>query len=222
MTGGHGVGGSDPLSPTETSPVFHTLGQVTGEEKARWDERYSTGDYQPRWEPSPLVDQAIDLVAKGRALVLACGAGRNALRLAEAGFEVTGVDVSSVAIEMARAEASARGLEVDWRVSDVADFELSEDTYDLITMIRFVDRDIWPDIPAALAKNGWLLMEQHLRTHRDVIGPSGDYRLDPGELLEAFSRMRIVHYSEAFEPSDRSSGMTATARLLACKGDPGW
>ena len=222
LTGGHEVGGSNPLSPTGPLPVSHTLGQVTSEEKARWDERYSTGDYQPRWEPSPLVERAITLVRSGRALVLACGAGRNALRLAEAGFEVTGVDVSSVAIEMAKEAASGRGLDIDWRVSDVRDLEMSDDTYDLITMIRFVDRNIWPDIPGALTENGWLLMEQHLRTYRDVVGPSGDYRLGPGELLEAFRRMRIVHYSEALEPSDRSSGMTATARLLACKGDPGW
>jgi tellurite methyltransferase len=195
---------------------------MTREEKARWDERYSSGDYEPRREPSPLVEQATDLVAPGRALVLACGAGRNALRLAEAGFEVTGVDVSSVAIETAKEAASARGLDVDWRVSDVRDFELSANTYDLITMIRFVDRDVWPDIPQALNEDGWLLMEQHLRTYRDVVGPSGDYRLDPGELLDAFPGMRIVHYSEALEPSDKSSGMATTARLLACKGDPGW
>lgn len=195
---------------------------MTADEKARWDERYSTGDYQPRWHPSPLVEQAIDLIGTGRALVLACGAGRNALRLAEAGFEVSAVDVSSVAIDMARAEASTRGLEVDWRVSDVGEFDLPAATYDLITMIRFVDRDIWPDLPEALTPNGWLLMEQHLRTYRDVIGPSGDYRLQPGELLRAFADLRIVHYTEAYEPSDKANRMTATARMLACKGDPGW
>ena len=195
---------------------------MAGEEKARWDERYSTGDYQPRQHASELVEDAIGIIGGDSALVLACGTGRNALRLAEAGFEVTGVDVSSVAIEMAKEEAYARGLEVDWRVSDVKEFDLAERTYDLITMIRFVEREIWADIAGALTENGWLLMEQHLSTDRDVIGPSGDYRVDPGELLDVFSGMRIVHYSEAFEPSDRSSGMTATARLLACKGDPGW
>ena len=195
---------------------------MTDEEKTRWDQRYATGDYEPRWHPSLLVEQAIDLIGTGSALVLACGAGRNALRLAEAGFEVTGVDVSSVAIEMAEEEASVRGLEIAWHVSDVRRFELAQDAYDLITMVRFVERAVWPDVPKALTANGWLLMEQHLATDRDVVGPSGDYRVEPGELLDAFSSMRIVHYSEAFEPSDKSSGMSATARLLACKGDPGW
>lgn len=202
----------------------HDVDLETGElsEKARWDERYSTGDYQPRREPSPLVEQAITLIGTGKALVLACGAGRNALRLAEAGFDVTGVDVSSVAIDMAKEAASNRGVQVDWQISDVDEVDLVRGTYDLITMVRYVNRGIWPRLPDALTGNGWLLMEQHLKTHRDVIGPSGDYRLEPGELLRAFSRMRIVHYTEAFEPSDRSNGKTATARLLACKGDPGW
>lgn len=195
---------------------------MTAEEKARWDERYSTGDYQPRSEPSPIIEKAIEYIGSGGALVLACGAGRNALRLAEAGFDVTGVDISSVAIDMAQKEADRRGLVIDWRVGDVAEFDLSERHYDLITMIRYVNRSIWPDLAGALTEDGWLLMEQHLRTHRQVIGPSGDYRLDAGELLGAFSELRIIEYSESIEHSERGEGLVASARMLACKGDPGW
>ncbi len=192
------------------------------DEKARWDERYSTGDYRPRSQPSAIVDRAIEYGASGRALVLACGTGRNALRLSEAGLEVTAVDISSVAIDMARHEARSRGLKVDWRVGDVAEFDLSEGKYDLITMIRYVNRSIWPVLADALATDGWLVMEQHLRTYREVIGPSADYRVDTGELLVAFSGMRIIEYFELIEPSERSEGLAASARMLACKGDPGW
>lgn len=195
---------------------------MTSDEKTRWDERYSTGDYQPRSAPSALVEQAIGLIGPGRALVLACGTGRNAIRLAEAGFEVTAVDISGVAIGMAREDSSNRGVEVDWQVGDVGEVDLPPSTYDLITMIRYVNRNVWPELPGALTSNGWLLMEQHLATYRDVIGPSGDYRLQPGELLNAFANLRIVQYSEVFEPSERSNGMSCTARLLACTGDPGW
>ncbi len=195
---------------------------MTAEEKARWDERYSTGEYQPRSEPSPIVERVIEYVGSGCALVLACGAGRNAIRLAEAGFDVTGVDISSVAVDRARKEADNRGLEVDWRVADVGSFDLSVPRYDLITMIRYVDRSIWPQLADALTNGGWLLMEQHLRTYRQVIGPSGDYRLDSGELLGAFSDLRIIEYSEGIEHSERGGGLVASARMLACKGDPGW
>ena len=153
---------------------------------------------------------------------MACGAGRNALRLAEAGFEVSAVDVSEVAIDMAKTQARIRRLDVDWQVGDLDDMKLSADSYDLITMIRYVNRAIWPGLYPALGSNGWLLMEQHLRSHRDVIGPTDDYRLEPGELLRAFPSMRIIEYSESIEGSDRQPGLVASARLLACKGDPGW
>ncbi len=195
---------------------------MMAEEQQRWDQRYASGEYRPRVDPSPIVDRAIDLIGTGRALVLACGAGRNALRLAEAGFEVVAVDISPVAIGLAKTEAAAREIDLDWVVADVDDFDLSAGRFDLITMIRYVNRSVWPDLLGGLAENGWLLMEQHLRTYREVIGPSGGYRVDPGELLDAFSSLRMVEYSELIEASDRTDGWVASARMLACLGDPGW
>lgn len=45
-----------------------------------------------------------------RAIDLGCGAGGVAIELAEAGFDVTGVDFSQVALRKARAAAERRGL----------------------------------------------------------------------------------------------------------------
>lgn len=53
---------------------------------ARWDERYASGDYQPRTASSSLVDEAIEYIGSGKALDLACGTGRSALRLARGRF----------------------------------------------------------------------------------------------------------------------------------------
>ena len=195
---------------------------MASDEKARWDERYASGEYQPRTEPAPLVELAIHYVPPARALVLACGAGRNALRLAEAGFGVDAIDVSSVAIEMAGKAARERGVDVNWRVADLEEIEIEPDSYDLITMIRYNNRNLWPAMMRALKPNGWILMEQHLRTNRDVVGPSGPFRVDPGEILEAFGDFRIVEYFEAFGPFGRAGETTATNGILACKGDPGW
>jgi len=192
------------------------------EEQARWDERYASGDYQPSLVHSSLVAEAAGHVREGRALVLACGAGRNALYLASRGFQVDAVDISAVAIEMARTEARRLGLSVDWRVADLSQFDLEPDRYDIITMIRYTNRAIWPHLPAALSDNGWLVMEQHLRTRHQVAGPSQEYRLAPGELLDAFPEMRVIKYVEEFGESPTSGRMIATAMLLACKGDPGW
>lgn len=193
------------------------------QERARWNERYASGEYRPQRAASSLVEEAIARVGGGRALVLACGSGRNALRLAESGFEVTAVDISPVAIDMARVESEVRGLVIEWRVADIDDLELPQAVFDLITMIRYVNRAVWPRLVDWLSVDGWLLMEQHLRTHRVVIGPSDHYRVGPGELLTAFSDLRVITYTESIEPTGATSpGLAATARLLACKGDPGW
>jgi SAM-dependent methyltransferase len=195
---------------------------MSEDERVRWDDRYATGDYRPHPNPSPFLEAALGVVPPGRALVLACGTGRNALRLAEAGFAVEALDISSVALERARAEAKRRRVEVEWRAADLDHVDLDPGRYHLITMIRYVNRTLWPTVIAAIAGNGWLLVEQHLRTPLDVGGPGDDFRLAPGELLAAFSELRIVTYDEGLHPADGPGQRVALTRLLACKGDPGW
>jgi SAM-dependent methyltransferase len=191
-------------------------------DRVRWDERYTTGDYLPRSDPSPFLESTLRVVPPGRALVMACGTGRNALHLAEAGFDVEAIDISSVAVDRARTEADRRGLRVQWRVADLDEVKFDDGAYDLITLIRYVSRDAAPRIVNALAPDGWLIVEQHMETRLDVIGPGTDFRLAPGELLDVFSELRIVTYSDGLRPSDVPGNTAALTRLLACKGDPGW
>ena len=192
-------------------------------EGLEWDRRYTDGDYRPRTWPSPFLGEWIERFPVGRALDVACGAGRNALRLAEAGHHVDAIDISTSAINMARAEAEDRRLDVKWIVADLDDADLGTSRYDLITVIRYVNRPMWPRLVAALAPNGWLLIEHHLVTAATVHGPhSPEFRLAPQELLEAFNALRILYYEETIEDSARDRGSYALARLVACKGDPGW
>ena len=53
-------------------------------------------------------------------LDLGCGSGYDALALAELGFEVSGCDISQVAIDHAQETAEAAGLAVDYRQHDIA------------------------------------------------------------------------------------------------------
>jgi tellurite methyltransferase len=197
---------------------------VSQDERSRWDRRYATGEYVPRADPTPFLLEWLERIPVGRALDVATGTGRNALALAEAGYEVDAVDISAVAIERARAEARRRGLRVNWVVADLDAGELPGDGYDLITVLRYRNPDLWPRLEAALAPDGWILIEHHLQTDRqDVAGPGDDaFRLAPGELLDAFGDLRIVHYSEGVEPTDDGDALFALARLVACTGDPGW
>jgi SAM-dependent methyltransferase len=196
---------------------------VSEEERRRWDERYATGGYRARTWVTPFLEHWAPSFAIGRALVVACGPGRNALHLAEHGFDVVGVDISEVAIDRARADAIERGLEAEFRVTDLDDFAPERESFDLITVIRYRNPGLWPRLVAALAPDGWILVEHHMKTTADVAGPSSpDFRLDPGELLRAFDGLRVVHYSETIEPADDETATYAIARAVACHGDPGW
>jgi protein-L-isoaspartate O-methyltransferase len=197
---------------------------VSEQERTRWDHRYAAGEYVPRSDPTPFLLEWLDRIPPGRALDIATGTGRNALALAEAGSDVDAVDISTVAIDRARAEAERRGLQVNWVVADLDTDVLPGDGYDLITVLRYRNPALWPRLKAALAPDGWILVEHHLRTTRvDASGPSDDaFRLAPGELLDAFGALRIVHYSEAVEPADDGGAVFVIARMVACAGEPGW
>jgi SAM-dependent methyltransferase len=197
---------------------------VSDEERARWDHRYASGEYVPRTDPAPFLLEWLPRIPVGRALDVATGTGRNALALAEAGFDVDAIDISGVAIDRARAQAQRRGLEINWLVADLDGDALPDRRYELITVLRYHNPRLWAPLAAALVPDGWILVEHHLQTHRrDVVGPRDDaFRLAPGELLRSFEELRVVHYSESVEPADDGEARYVIARFAACAGDPGW
>lgn len=74
--------------------------------------------------------------AAGHALDCGAGYGRNSLFLAENGFNVDAVDVSSVACEQLQSEADARNLSVRAQVGDITSFDFPKN-YDLV-VVAFV------------------------------------------------------------------------------------
>ena len=76
-------------------------------EREQWDERYRADELIWKVEPNRFLVEEVAGLVPGRALDLACGEGRNALWLAERGWQVTAVDFSAVGLEKARRLASA-------------------------------------------------------------------------------------------------------------------
>ncbi len=97
-----------------------------------WDERYAGSELI--WTAQAnrfLIAEAADLTP-GRALDVACGEGRNAVWLAERGWEVTGVDFSPVALDKARKLAEARGVQGHWIPADLATYTPPPQAFDLV------------------------------------------------------------------------------------------
>ena len=191
-------------------------------DRKKWDERYATGAYAARPWPTPLLSDWIDRLPRGRALDVACGAGRNSLFLAEHGYAVEGIDVSDVALDRARAAAAERRLDATFVQMDL-EAELPTDRrYDLIVMVRYTHPVLVANLIELLADGGYLLCEEHLRTSREVIGPTNPaYRMDPNELLGLSAGLRVVYYHEGVidDPDGRPA---ALAQLVGCRGSGGF
>ncbi len=184
-------------------------------DRHKWDERYRAGAYLERDRASEFLAQWLPKIPPGRALDVACGAGRNALCLAEAGFIVDAVDVSGVGLARAEQLARIRGITVNWIERDLDSGIRGDDRYDLILMIRYVNPELLELLPQRLQPGGYLLCEEHLVTTADVIGPQNpQFRVHPGDLEKAASTLRIVFCEETSfaDPDGRS---VALARLVA-------
>ena len=185
-------------------------------DRDRWNARYADGAYESRRHPSPLLEQNAHLLPDiGRALDLACGAGRNAIYLAHRGFAVDAVDISRVALERGRADAGE--LPIRWIECDLDDGFEAHVEYDLIVNIRYVNLPLVSTLVKSLRPRGVLVIEQHLATAADVIGPKNPaFRVETGELSRVASGMVVEQIDEG-EFDDPDGRRAALARLVARK-----
>ncbi|MBI4834396.1 MAG: class I SAM-dependent methyltransferase [Planctomycetes bacterium] len=73
------------------------------------------------------------LPKKGRMIELGCGAGNVALWLADKGYEISGVEISSTAVEWAKEKAKAKNIKADFRVGNVVDLkDYKDNTFDFV------------------------------------------------------------------------------------------
>ena len=74
------------------------------------------------------VDFFIDFAQKqgGNVLELACGTGRLTIPLAKEGVKITGIDNAEEMIALAEEKATKLGLNVDFHLKDLLDFDLNE------------------------------------------------------------------------------------------------
>jgi tellurite methyltransferase len=188
---------------------------MSRDDRKKWNARYAEGAYVARTHASAYLMQWLPELPRGCALDLACGAGRNALALAAAGYTVDAVDISGVALTRARAESAARGLDVHWIEADLEHFDPLPARYALIVCVRYVNLELFARLPAALAPGGHVLLEQHLQTDADVEGPRDPaFRVAPGALTRILAGLELRESREGLE-TDPDGRNVALARLLA-------
>ncbi|HZD04003.1 MAG TPA: methyltransferase domain-containing protein [Longimicrobiales bacterium] len=186
--------------------------------RARWDERYREGDWVDTRGPAEVLVRAVPwLPARGRALDLACGAGRNALFLAERGLRVVAVDLSLEGLRHTVRRARSRGLPVLPVHADLSRFAVRSGAFDLVVNTHFLLRSTFPLITDALAPGGLLVFETWCVDEIDLLGGDihREYALEHRELARAFSGFEVLVAEEGVVP--RPEGDRGLARLIARK-----
>ena len=152
-----------------------------------WDQCYAeAGDEMWSGKPNGTVVVELSDLRPGRALDVGCGEGADSLWLAERGWTVTGVDVSAVAVERARAAAAAAGLtsEVTWQVADVLADPPESKAYDLVVMMYpAFHHPVTPEalrrLADAVTPGGTLLVVHHVVD----LDPAADHGFDPAAFV---------------------------------------
>lgn len=147
------------------------------------------------------------------------GQGRNALLLAQAGWDVTGFDFSDVAVDQARQAADAMGLRLNAVRADEAAFDYGNEQWDLVICV-YANSSARPDIAAriiaSLKPGGHVLVEGF---HRDSFwgGFASNY------LLTTYGELEVLRYEDAVgnpDPTWSDGNDFRYVRLLAKKRSP--
>ena len=187
-------------------------------DQRRWNERFERKEFALGKEPNPFLKKHIHLLPKGKALDMASGEGRNAVFLAQQGFEVDAVDISEKGLKKAQKLAREQRVKIKTFLVDLDQYQIEKEQYNLIANFYFLKRRLIPRIKQGLKKGGRVIFETYLLEHR-TLGTGGPkqakYFLKPNELLRLFKNFRILFYREGiFKEGGRKK---AVASLIAEK-----
>ncbi len=179
-------------------------------DRERWQGRHAARP--PRAAPSDFVraqvtQRARSTAHRGRALDVACGSGRHAALLAEAGFQTVAVDLAALACRRVADEVPR----VRAVVADAAMLPFRARAFDLVVQTLFLDRSLFPTLLRLLAPGGLLLAETFLLAQHEATGhPRREFCLAPGEL-----RALVTQTDEAVQVIAERAGPVATGDAIS-------
>ena len=134
-----------------------------------WDERY--GD-EPMWsgQPNEALVREVTGLRPGTALDVGCGEGADAIWLAQQGWQVDAIDVSTKALARAELAAQRAGVSVSWGGFGLEELP-TDRRYDLVSVfypaLMRGDGAIIDTLLTAVDEGGTLLLVHHARVDRE-------------------------------------------------------
>jgi SAM-dependent methyltransferase len=163
--------------------------------------------------PNPFLVEVVEKLRPGRALDLGMGEGRNALFLAQRGWNVTGIDLAEVGIAKAKKRAEALGLQLTALVQDANQFDFGHQQWDLVCMLYFSGFNFVQDLEKRTAAG--LTMGGHVLFEGPV--PSPDRLL---ERWHAWDPWGVTTLRLEYSAEKADWGQPSLGRLLLQKSNP--
>jgi len=170
-----------------------------------WDKRYAEQGFAYGSSPNDFVTQQVGQVGKNsRVLCLAEGEGRNAVWLAQQGFQVTAVDLSAVGLAKAEKLAQKHKVEIETIVADLVVYDLGENQWDAIVSIfahmpTEIRKALHSRIGRALKDNGVFILEAYTKQQLSTSGTGGpppdqqNMFMSVNGLREELSDLEAIH-----------------------------
>lgn len=158
-----------------------------------WNERYDRAEFVYGTKPNTFLVEQVELLS-GPILSLAEGEGRNAVFLATRGFDVLGVDASSVGLAKAEKLAASRGVTIRTEVADLANYTPPAQNFGAVVSIfahlpSALRQRLYPLVARSLKPGGVIVLEAYSKAQlaRDTGGPKdADMLLSCADLEHAF------------------------------------
>jgi len=194
--------------------------------KQFWNDRYAEDGLAYGAKANDFLVSCIGDISKGKALCLGEGEGRNAVFLAELGFDVVAVDSSEVGLLKADQMAESRGLKIETIVADLADFKIEEEGYDLIISIfchlpQKLRTIVYKQCVTGLKTGGSMLMESFSMDQLKYKsgGPQTDRLLySLKEMKQLFTGLELVVAKETVRELYEGKYHTGEAAVLQLFG----
>ncbi len=190
-------------------------------DKDRWDARYDRETYIFGKRPVAFLKNNVHLLPKGKALDIAMGEGRNGVFLATQGFEVMGWDISEVGLKKAHQLAEAHEVKIETHVVDLETAQFENNSYDVILIMYYMQRDLFPRIMDALKPGGMAVIETYNTDYLKYARFNKKYLLEPNELLEHFKDFKIIRYQAYDDGKEAYSSIIVQKRARPAGEAPG-
>lgn len=153
--------------------------------EAEWDKRYAEGAQLWSGRPNGALVAEVTGLSPGRVLDVGCGEGADAVWLAREGWQVTGLEVSGVALQRAAGHAQDAGVPIQWVHAGLAEAALPPGSFDLVSaqypaLLRTPDSAAERAMLTAVAPGGVLLLVHHAGMDSR---PLSDTAFDPADYV---------------------------------------